>query len=77
MAYVFVDTKDGPQRVRVCDWCKTVCIPHPERYCTPHCRQMATEAAQEKAYRGHPNPEPVDPKPGSFLGAPTDRSYSR
>jgi hypothetical protein len=34
--YVEIKTIDGPRKVRVCDYCKTVCIPS-GRFCSGHC----------------------------------------
>lgn len=31
-----IDTQDGPRKVRVCSYCKTVCIPS-GRFCSGHC----------------------------------------
>lgn len=36
MAYILVETVKGPQKVRVCDYCKRVCIPS-GRFCSGHC----------------------------------------
>ena len=36
MAFVTVQTKDGLRQVRVCDYCKTVCIPS-GRFCSGRC----------------------------------------
>lgn len=36
MAMVVVETLDGPRKVRVCDYCKTVCIPS-GRFCSSFC----------------------------------------
>ncbi len=36
MAFVTVDTAEGPKQVRVCDYCKTVCIPS-GRFCSGRC----------------------------------------
>lgn len=44
MAYILIETKDGPKKVRVCDYCKTVCIPS-GRFCSGHCSRNYWEAA--------------------------------
>jgi hypothetical protein len=31
-----IQTGDGPKKVRVCDYCKTACIPY-GRYCSSRC----------------------------------------
>jgi len=36
MAYIEVQTANGIRKVRVCDYCKTVCIPS-GRFCSGHC----------------------------------------
>lgn len=48
MALIEVQTKDGPRKVRVCDYCKTVCIPS-GRYCSGRCAREAREQRQRMA----------------------------
>lgn len=43
-----VDTPDGPRKVRVCDYCRTVCIPS-GRYCSGHCARNHREWMEHKA----------------------------
>lgn len=40
------DHRGKLQKVHVCDYCKTVCIPWPSRYCSGRCAGQAREAAQ-------------------------------
>lgn len=47
-----IETIDGPRKVRVCDYCKTVCIPH-GRFCSGRCYRnhmdaLIVEQQQEK-----------------------------
>lgn len=53
MALIEVRTKDGPRKVRVCDYCRTVCIPS-GRFCSGMCSRsydewLAIEAARAAA----------------------------
>jgi hypothetical protein len=36
---ITIKTPDGPRKVNVCDYCRTVCIPWPQRYCSGYCSQ--------------------------------------
>jgi hypothetical protein len=42
MALIEVETKDGPRKVRVCDYCKCVCIPR-GRFCSGRCSRSYYE----------------------------------
>ncbi len=42
MALIEVQTVDGPRKVRVCDYCRTVCIPS-GRFCSGTCRRKFEE----------------------------------
>lgn len=48
MALIEVQTMDGPRKVRVCDYCRTVCIPS-GRYCSGRCAR--SHAEQQKWQR--------------------------
>lgn len=53
MALIEVMTKDGPRKVRVCDYCKCVCIPRGMQFCSGRCsrshrERLETEARQKK-----------------------------
>jgi len=50
MALVEVQTKDGPRKVRVCDYCKAVCIPS-GRFCSGACARKYQEFVVKKAER--------------------------
>lgn len=55
MAYILVETVKGPQKVRVCDYCKRVCIPS-GRFCSGHCsrnywERVASWKAAEQGVR--------------------------
>jgi hypothetical protein len=50
MAFVTVETFDGPKKVRVCDYCKTVCIPS-GRFCSSRCYWQNEEREIEEAKR--------------------------
>lgn len=39
---VEVQTLNGPRKVRVCDYCRTVCIPS-GRFCSGHCARNHAE----------------------------------
>lgn len=47
MAYVTVETKNGPARVRVCDYCKSACIPS-GRFCSGRCAREYQERASRQ-----------------------------
>lgn len=42
MAIIEIQTLDGPQKVRVCDYCRTVCIPSGS-YCSGRCARLDAE----------------------------------
>lgn len=42
-----VETPDGPRKVRVCDYCKTVCIPS-GRFCSGRCARNYDELTETK-----------------------------
>lgn len=42
MAFVTVQTAQGPRQVRVCDYCKAACIPS-GRFCSGRCARMFDE----------------------------------
>lgn len=54
MPYVQVETRDGPQPVKVCDHCRTVCCQ--SRYCSGRCARQAAEWARFK------QKQPINPK---------------
>ena len=45
-----VDTPDGPRKVRVCDYCRSVCI-QSGCYCSGHCARNHAEWQKQKAKR--------------------------
>lgn len=50
MAFVDMVNAYGEKvKIRVCDYCKTVCVPGGSRYCSGHCARNADERAQQKA----------------------------
>lgn len=48
-----IETINGPRKVRVCDYCRTVCIPS-GRFCSGHC---ARNHAEREAFNRQPQPE--------------------
>lgn len=56
---ITVETLDGPRKVNVCDECRTVCIPWPQRYCSGRCAREARERVSVK-----PKPNGVTPVSG-------------
>lgn len=44
---VAVQTSEGPRKVRVCDYCRAVCIPS-GRYCSGHCARNDAERRKLK-----------------------------
>lgn len=42
------DNRGKLQKVHVCDYCKTVIIPWPSRYCSGRCAGQAREALQRR-----------------------------
>lgn len=32
-----IQTGQGKRKVRVCDYCRTVCVSWPQRFCSGHC----------------------------------------
>ena len=48
-----VQTNDGPRKVRVCDYCRCVCIPS-GRFCSGHC------ARNYYKFKVYAKDEPVD-----------------
>jgi hypothetical protein len=55
---VTIETPRGPKKVRVCDYCKSACIPS-GRYCSGHCARGAQAqrelAANERANQAQVN----------------------
>lgn len=45
MAFVTIETPEGKRQVRVCDYCKAVCIPSGQ-YCSGHCARNAEAASR-------------------------------
>jgi hypothetical protein len=43
-----IQTNDGPRKVRVCDYCRTVCIPS-GRFCSGRCARSYRELSQFEA----------------------------
>jgi hypothetical protein len=55
-----INTIDGPRKVRVCDYCRTVCIPS-GRFCSSYCyhnfqkrRELECQASHQNAQSGTP-----------------------
>lgn len=46
MAFVTIETASGPQQVRVCDNCRTVCVP--SRFCSGRCAREFYERPTRK-----------------------------
>ena len=42
-----IQTSDGPKKARVCDYCKTACIPY-GRYCSSRCYHRHLDAMIEQ-----------------------------
>ncbi len=55
MMLIEVETHEGPRKVRVCDYCKCVCIPS-GRFCSGHCSRNYEEFFCKE--RGHEPEEP-------------------
>ncbi len=55
MAFVSVETASGQRQVRVCDYCRTVCIPS-GRFCSGRCAGQYLEMAER---REHDDREPA------------------
>lgn len=49
MALITIETTEGPRQVRVCDYCKTVCIPN-GRFCSGHCARQYGEMLLQQAF---------------------------
>lgn len=47
MAIIEVDTASGKQKVRVCDNCRTVCVP--TRFCSGRCAREYWERVEREA----------------------------
>lgn len=48
MALIEVQTKDGPRKVRVCDYCRSACIPS-GRFCSGRCSRSYWESVAIQA----------------------------
>lgn len=55
MAYVTIETTDGPKRVKVCDYCRASCCQ--TRYCSGRCARQAAEREQFKRKPQSTNPK--------------------
>lgn len=42
-----IDTNDGPKKIRVCDYCRTVCIPYGQ-FCSSHCYHRHLDVMVER-----------------------------
>lgn len=42
------ETIDGPRKVNVCNYCKCVCIPPGQRFCSGRCARNYHEFREEK-----------------------------
>lgn len=51
---ITIQTATGPKKVNVCEYCKTVCIPTSQRYCSGHCARGAATITS----RGNPYARP-------------------
>lgn len=56
---VEIETRDGPRKVRVCDGCRTVCIPS-GRFCSGRCSRDFSERVKhgESIERNREKTEP-------------------
>lgn len=43
MAFVVINTVDGPKKVRVCDYCFRICRSNSDRFCGGECRKKYRE----------------------------------
>ena len=50
---ICVQTREGPRKVRVCDYCKTVCCTG--RYCSGRCAGQAAEQALIESQKLRPS----------------------